>query len=242
MLTPTRALVTGAGVRLGRAIALALARYGLDVAVHYGHSRQEALETAARIEGFGRRAVVLGSDLRQPQAPATLIDDAWSELGGLEVLVNSAAMFLPGSLAEASVADFDDQMAVNLRAPFFLAQRFAERLGSQGCGVVVNVGDARNNRPGIDHAAYRLTKVALEALTRNLAIDLAPRVRVVMVSPGAILPAPGEGPERLEQLARERVPLRRPGTPDQVASSVVHLIENTFLTGVVLPVDGGEWI
>lgn len=234
--------MTGAGVRLGQAIALALARYGLDVAVHYSRSKREALDTATQIEDLGRRAVALPGDLRDPEGPATLVDAACAALGGVEVLVNSAALFLPGTLAQATLASFDDQIAVNLRAPFFLSQRFAERLGDDRAGVIVNVGDARNNRPGVDHAAYRLTKIALEALTRNLAIDLAPRVRVVMVSPGAILPAPGEGPERLQQLARDRIPLRRHGSPDQVAASVVHLVENSFLTGVVLPVDGGEWL
>lgn len=236
------ALVTGSAVRLGREIALALARAGADVAIHYGRSAGEAARVVQEIEALGRRSVALDADLRDPDATTALVDRATAALGPVDLLVNSAAVFEPGGLRETTLERFDHHLEVNLRAPFLLSRRFVELLPDGSEGAIVNIGDARTNRPGPGHFAYRLAKAALEAMTKNLAVELAPRIRVLMIAPGAILPAPGEPPERLEEIARTRVPLRRHGSAAAVAGHIVHLLKDPFLTGVVLPVDGGEWL
>lgn len=236
------ALVTGAGVRLGREIALALARAGCNVVIHYGRSAAAAADTVHEIGRLGRQGIAIGADLLDPQATTALVDRANQTLGPVDLLVNSAAIFEPGGLLDTDLEHFERHLAVNLRAPFLLSRRFVEQLPSDRNGAIVNVGDARTNRPGSGHFAYRLSKAALEAQTRNLALELAPRIRVLMVAPGAVLPAPGEPQERLDEIARTRVPLRRSGSPEAVARHVVHLLSDPFLTGVVLPIDGGEWL
>jgi NAD(P)-dependent dehydrogenase (short-subunit alcohol dehydrogenase family) len=133
-------------------------------------------------------------------------------------------------------------MAINLRAPFFLSQAFARQLPPGAPGQIINVTDARVLRAGYDYLAYRLTKSALVTLTRALALELAPQIRVNAVALGAILPPPGEDERYLQQLAQERVPLRRTGSAEIVAANVLHLLQQPFLTGVIFPIDGGEFL
>jgi glucose 1-dehydrogenase len=133
-------------------------------------------------------------------------------------------------------------MAVNLRAPFFLSQAFAAQLPPDLEGQIVNITDARVLRAGFDHLAYRLTKSALVSLTQALALELAPRIRVNAVALGAILPPPGEDERYLQELARKDVPLQQPGNAEMVAANVLHLLRQPFLTGVILPIDGGQFL
>ncbi|HXT51190.1 MAG TPA: SDR family oxidoreductase [Thermoanaerobaculia bacterium] len=236
-----KALVTGGAVRLGRAIALALGRAGCDVAVHHYRSAGAAEEVAAEIAALGRRAVALSADLMDEAACAPLVAEAGRRLGGLDVLVNSAAIFLPGDLATTSVEDWERQLALNLRAPFLLAQAFAAALEPDGRGAIVNVTDARARRPGRGHLAYRLSKHALEHLTALLALELAPRITVNAVAPGAMLAAGGDD-EALARRVATAVPLRRAGGAEPVAEAVLYFLREDFATGVVLPVDGGEYL
>src|SRR6185503_11126522 len=163
-------------------------------------------------------------------------------LGGLDVLVNSAAVFLPADLAGTTLEVWERQMALNLRAPFLLSQAFAGALPAGGSGKIVNVTDARTRRPGTDHLAYRVSKAGLQHLTELLALSLAPRITVNAVAPGAML-APCDGDESaLLRRVASAVPLRRAGGDQPVADAVLYLLREDFATGVVLPVDGGEYL
>ncbi|MFT5121546.1 MAG: NAD(P)-dependent dehydrogenase (short-subunit alcohol dehydrogenase family) [Kiritimatiellia bacterium] len=241
-LTDKRALVTGGGVRVGRAIALALARSGCDVCIHYGRSADGARQTQADVEGLGRRAVLIAADLTSADAVSALVPQVVAEMGSLDILVNSAAIFLDGTLSETTLAMWEQQFAINLRAPYFLCQAFAAQLPEAQRGHIVNITDARINRPERDHSAYRLTKSALADMTRNLAMDLAPRIQVNALALGAILPPPGKPASHLERIAQERVPLARSGSAEIVAEHVIQLLESDFVTGAVLPLDGGEFL
>jgi len=237
-----KALVTGGGVRIGRAIALALAEAGCDVALQHWRSQAAAADVAALIAAAGRRGVPLRADLSEPEACASLVAAARVELGGLDILINSAATFRRGDLATTSLADWDAQMALNLRAPFLLSQAFAAGLGAEQEGKIVNVADARVRRPARDHLAYRVSKAALAHLTELLAVELAPRVTVNAVAPGAMLPPSGEGEEAFARRVATVVPLRRAGGVEPVTGAVLYFLREDFVTGVVLPVDGGEYL
>jgi glucose 1-dehydrogenase len=237
------ALVTGGGVRIGRALALALAGAGCDVVVHYNRSAgpAEAVREEAARRGVAAHAV--GADLSDPTAPERLVAAAVERCGRLDVLINSAAIFPPGdTLAASGAAEFDALVAVNLRAPYLLCRAFAAARRPGAPGRIVNVLDARVRRAGADHPVYRLTKRALWALTEDLALALAPDVTVNAVALGAILPPPGADASYLERLAAERVPLRRPGSAEIVAANVLHLLRQDFVTGAVVPLDGGQFL
>lgn len=236
------ALITGAAVRLGRAITLALAGAGCHVFIHYGRSHTAAQQTQAEAQALGVQAAIHPADLTDPAAVQGIMDTAVHRFGRVDILVNNAALFLPGDLATTTLDDWQAQFKVNLRAPFLLCQAFARQIPPDGFGQIINVTDARVFRPAGDHLAYRLTKAALVTLTESLARDLAPRITVNAVALGAILPPPGEDETFLHHLAQTRIPLRRPGSLAAVTRNVLHLLEQEFLTGVVVRVDGGEYL
>lgn len=236
------ALVTGGAVRVGRAISLALARAGCHLFIHYGRSAGPAQETAAAATAYGVTAHLYSADLRRPKQVEAVVPAAVAAFGHVDILVNNAAIFEAGGLAETTASQWERQMAINLRAPFFLSQALARQLPAGAEGQIVNITDARVLRPGYDHLAYRLTKSALLTLTRALALELAPQIRVNAVALGAILPPPGEDEGYLQALAQKHVPLRRPGNAEMVAANVLHLLQQPFLTGVILPIDGGEFL
>jgi NAD(P)-dependent dehydrogenase (short-subunit alcohol dehydrogenase family) len=235
------ALVTGAAVRVGRAIALELARAGCRIAIHYAGSEAGALKLVRRIRQEHGEADMIQADLQDPAKIDFLLGRAREKFGPVHILVNSAAHFTSGGLLDTTLEGWEREFALNLRAPFLLTQAFARQPQLHG-GSVVNILDARNRRAGADHFAYRLTKAALEAMTRNLALELAPRIRVNGVAPGAVLaPADADG-NWLNQHAQKHIPLKRPGHPDAVAAAVRFLCEQEFVTGTVIPVDGGEFL
>ncbi|NJC89417.1 MAG: SDR family oxidoreductase [Desulfuromonas sp.] len=233
------ALITGGAVRIGRALALALAERGVRIALHYGRSADAAKETAAAIRAAGSDAAPLSADLAESGAAADLIDRALERFGRLDILVNSAAIFLPGGVGDTSEGDWDRQFAINLKSPFFLAQAFARRHQPGSSGLIVNIADWRAFRPGPDYLAYTLTKAGIVAMTQSLAAAPAPRIRVNAIAPGAILPPPGKDDVYLQRLA-DRIPLRRSGSPDDLAKGLLYLAEADFVTGEVLFIDGGE--
>jgi NAD(P)-dependent dehydrogenase (short-subunit alcohol dehydrogenase family) len=237
-----KALVTGAGVRLGRAIALGLAAEGASVALQHWRSVAEAESAAEAIASGGGHAVTVRADLSQPEGCALAVASAREALGGLDVLVNNAGIFLAGDLASTRLEDWEAQFALNLRAPFLTSQAFARSLDAEASGKIVNVTDARAGRPARGHLAYRLTKSALAHMTALLALDLAPRITVNAVAPGAMLPAPGAGERQLADRVAAAVPLRRAGGEQPVADAVLYLLREDYVTGVVLPVDGGEYL
>jgi NAD(P)-dependent dehydrogenase (short-subunit alcohol dehydrogenase family) len=230
------ALVTGAGVRLGRATALALADAGMNVLVHYRRSEGEAAEVCRLVEQRGVRAWPIAADFDEPQSSLRLIDRAVATAGSLDVLVNNAAVFPKDDLHSMT---FDHLMAairVNAWAPFELGRAFAERVGR---GQIVNLLDSRIVDVDWAHVSYILSKQVLSAMTRMMALDFAPDISVNAVAPGLILPPPGQPLEYLEKRTGT-VPLKRHGMPELIARAVVFLSQSEFITGQVIFVDGGR--
>ncbi len=232
-----RALVTGAGRRVGRAIALELAGRGFDVAVHCLRSVDAANQTAARIRDLGRNAVVLRADLADGESAGGLPARCREALGGLDVLVNNAAVFEPTG-ESFDLARWNRTLAINLTAPALLAFHAAPLMTEGGC--IVNIGDIAADRPWPSYAVYCVSKAGLTALTKSLAAALAPRIRVNGVAPG-VADWPQDYDEEKRQRITARIPAGRPGTPEEVAAAVRFLAEDaTYVTGVVLAVDGGR--
>lgn len=237
--TPTVALVTGAARRIGREIALALARDGWDIAVHYASSREEALSVVAEIAALGRRAVAVNRDLAIESGVRSLIAQVAEELGPVGCVVNNASLFEFDSAADFSGERLARHMRVNLTAPMLLAQALAERLGKNEQGVVINLLDQKLWNPNPDFLSYTLSKAALREATVLLAQALAPKVRVVGIAPGITLLSERQTAAGFA-LAHTKTPLGRSSTPDDVAGAVVYAARARALTGTALLVDGGQ--
>lgn len=236
---PRSALVTGAARRIGRAIALRLAADGWNVAIHYGGSREDAEATARDVRQAGAKAVTLAADLAREDEAEALVGRATDALGPIGLLVNNASVFEPDRLATVTSAGWHGHMATNLRAPVILMQRFAALLPDRDDGVIVNILDQRVLNPTEDFLSYTVTKTALWSLTRTLALDLAPRIRVCGVGPGPTLPNPRQDPADFEAQAGS-VPLRRAVAPSEVADAVAYLAHARSVTGQMIAVDGGQ--
>mgnify|MGYP000974780834 FL=1 len=223
-------LVTGAGRRVGRAIAEELGEAGAAVVVHYFGARAEAAQVAARIP----RSLVIRADLRTVDGCRTLMDTVRQHMGRLDALVNNAAVYKRGPFAYESEKTWEELLALNLLAPARLL-RHALALGCTSC---VNIVDVAAHKPWRHHAAYATSKAALAHLTRCLALELSPAVRVNAVAPGTVA-FPPEFSEAERAAIIARVPLGRTGGPADVARAVRYLLESDYISGVVLPVDGG---
>lgn len=234
------ALVTGAGRRVGRAIALALAARGMHVVVHYHGSAEGADETVRLVQQMGGTASEIHADLREVADAHTLIDRTLEVVGRLDALVNSAAVMLRTPVGETSAAEWDAMFTLNVRAPYFLAQRAAHALRASR-GAIVNIADLAAYETWPAYVPHGMTKAAVVQMTRGLAHALAPEVRVNAVAPGAVLLPDGWSDADAERL-RATTPLRRLGTPEDVAGAVVFLIESDYITGEVIKVDGGRHV
>jgi pteridine reductase len=232
------ALVTGAGRRLGRAIAVALGSRGMDVGVHYRGSAAGASETVGEIERAGGRALALAADLTEPDAPAALVDAAVRAFGRLDVLVNSAAVMARTPVGETTTADWDSIFAINLRAPFFASQAAAPHLALQR-GAIVNLADLAAFETWPGYVPHGISKAGLVQMTRALARALAPDVRVNAVAPGTVL-LPEAWPADAGRRLAETTPLRRLGAPQDVTRAVIFLLESDYITGETILVDGGR--
>jgi len=260
-LHKVKALVTGSARRVGRAIALDLARSGADLALHCHHRRAEAEALADEIRSLGRCCTVLPGDLCDPDFPGRLIAAAAETLGGLNVLVNNAAVFKPMSLTEFDRSDWCRILDTNLTAVAALCHHAQPHLaspvaadlrvgrppdspdtsGTEIRGKIVNLCDIAADRPWPGYLAYCVSKAGLVCLTKALARELAPHVQVNGVSPGiAVFPDSYDEPTRQRLVAA--VPLRRPGSPEEIARAVRFLIEHDYITGQILAVDGGRSI
>jgi pteridine reductase len=234
------ALVTGAGRRVGRALAVALGEQGMRVAVHYGTSADGAQETARRIEAAGGSGVAIGADLTRPGAPEQLIGEVSSRFGSLDVLVNSAAIMQRTPVGTVTVADWDAMFALNLRAPFFLSQAAAPHL-ARAHGAIINIADLAAFETWPGYIPHSITKAGIVQMTRALAHVLAPDVRVNAIAPGAVL-LPDEWDEQDADRLRQSTPLRRLGSPADVVSAMLFLLAAEYVTGDVVIVDGGRHV
>jgi pteridine reductase len=234
------ALVTGGGRRVGRALALALARGGASVAVHYNESgtgAREVVDTIAKEKG---RAEMFSADLTLPDAASRLIERVVSKFGALDVLVNSAAIMIRTPFGEVTADVWDRIFALNLRAPFFLAQAAAPHL-RRSRGAIVNIADLAAFETWPGYIPHGLTKGGVVQMTRSLARVLAPDVRVNGIAPGAVLLPEDFSSEDALHL-KETTPLKREGTPDDVASAMLFLLDADYITGETIIVDGGRHI
>ena len=234
------ALVTGAGRRVGRAIALALGARGMHVVVHFNGSRDGADETARLIGTNGGQATVEQADLAQVEAAHALVDRAVAWRGQLAALVNSAAIMLRTPVGETSAADWDTMFAINVRAPYFLSQRAAPALASAK-GAIVNIADLAAFESWPAYVPHGMTKASVVQMTHAMAKALAPGVRVNAVAPGVVL-LPEDWSEEGAEHLQSTTPLRRLGSPEDVAQAVIYLLEAQYVTGEVIRVDGGRHI
>jgi pteridine reductase len=236
------ALVTGAGRRLGRAIAVALGERGMRVAVHYNSSAAGAEETRAQITRAGGRAAVVQADLAIAESAASLASAVHREFGALDVLVNSAAVMERTPFGSVTAGGWDAMFAINLRAPFLLTQAAAPHLArTDGGGAVVNIADLAAFETWPGYVPHSITKAGIVQMTRALARVMAPLVRVNAVAPGAVLLPDDWTPEQGARL-ESTTPLRRLGTPDDVVQAVLYLLEADYVTGETLIVDGGRHV
>ena len=233
------ALVTGAGRRVGRALAVALGTEGMTVAVHYHASDAGARETARMIERAGGKASLVAADLTGDTA-ARLIDDVVRQHNGLDVLVNSSAVMERTPLGEVTAAQWDAMMALNLRAPFLLAQAAAPHL-TRARGAIVNIADLAAFETWPAYIPHGISKSGVVYMTRALARTLAPDVRVNGIAPGAVL-LPDQWNEDDAAKLRESTPLRRLGSPDDVVGAMLYLLRADYVTGEIIIVDGGRHV
>jgi NAD(P)-dependent dehydrogenase (short-subunit alcohol dehydrogenase family) len=232
-------LVTGAAKRLGRAIALDLARNGWNVAVHYHTSEAEARATAEEAVKFGVNAAIFQADLSREPETATLIDRAKAELGPLTALINNASQFELDHWDSATRESWDRHMETNLRAPFVLMQDFARQLPDQTLGAIVNLIDQRMLKPTPQFVSYSLSKAGLRWLTVTMAQALAPKVRVNAVGPGPTMMNSRQTEADFSR-QREATVLKRGAEPQDVCDAVRYLLEATSVTGQMIATDGGQ--
>jgi NAD(P)-dependent dehydrogenase (short-subunit alcohol dehydrogenase family) len=236
---PKAALVTGAGKRIGRAIALMLGAEGWSVAVHYRRSREAAEAVAREIAAAGGRAVALAADLADETKVETLVPRAAAALGPLGCLVNNAAVFENDLALTADRDSWDRHLETNLRAPFVLMQHFARQLPETAQGAVVNLLDERVWSLTPYFVSYTVSKAALWALTQSMALALAPRIRVNGIGPGPTMPSPRQT-EAQFQRQQAMMPLRRGTTPEEIAAAVRFILSAPAMTGQMLALDGGQ--
>ena len=227
-------LVTGGARRVGRLFALACGRAGANVIIHHGNSAEEALDVQNEIASFGPQAWILPSDLSNADEVSRLISRA-NEFSPLYALINSAAIFEPLSFQDTKLDDWERHIAINLTAPFLLSQAFAKHTSH---GRIVNILDWRAQRPGADHFPYTVTKSALAAMTKSLAIALAPNITVNGLALGAILPPANES---ASEKIIEQVPAKRWVEAGEVEDALIFLLSGpAYITGEIIHVDGGR--
>ncbi len=232
-----RALVTGAGIRVGRSIAETLMRRGVHVAVHYAHSADAARAVAGLGASLGVNTVTLGADLGDADAARALAANAAKALGGLDILVNNAAIMERQQIPDVAPADWDRAMNLNLRGPFFVAQGAAAAMPAGG--AIVNIADLAAFERWTSYAVHCISKAGIVVMTELMAKAFAPRIRVNAIAPGAVL-LPDDWDEATRAKFAQTTPLKRLGSAEDVANAVVYLLESDYVTGETLVVDGGR--
>jgi NAD(P)-dependent dehydrogenase (short-subunit alcohol dehydrogenase family) len=236
------ALVTGAGRRIGRVIALTLARAGAGVIVHYNESKQGALATAREIESLGSQAMAARADVSRPKQVAALFRAVEKRFGRLDLLVNNAGIFFPAKWDKLREEDWDRILGINLKGAFFCAQAAARIMQRQGHGRIVIISSLGGLQAWPEYIHYCASKAGAISLTRSLAKALAPHIQVNSVAPGTIL-FPGDQPDAQTVKIIKAIPLKKAGGPEDIAETVLFLATRSdFITGQVFVVDGGKSI
>ncbi len=230
------ALITGGAKRLGKACALALARQGAHLVIHYRTSEAEARDTAREIQALGVKAWTVQGDQGDRDRAGQIFDDAVHQAGPIDILINSASIFPKNRLDEFTWDDLESNIQINAFGPLVLARAFAAQ---QREGSLLNFLDSRMCDYDRDHAAYHLSKRMFFTLTRMMALEYAPRITVNAIAPGPVLPPPGESQDYLERMAQFN-PMRSHGGPEDIADAAVFLLRSRFITGQILFVDGGR--
>lgn len=230
------AMVTGGAVRLGKAIALSLADQGYDIVLHYNSSLEEAQKTAEEIRERNVACHLLQANLMAKDELSELIPRALELAGSMEVLVNSASIYKKATMMETSLEMFESNFAIHLRAPYFLTQSFAKHCRK---GHIINIVDTKISFQQYVYSSYLLSKKALAELTQLAALELAPGIRVNAISPGVVLPPPTRTQDYIDWRC-QGLPLQRSGSPKHVTHALRFLLENDFVTGQCIAVDGGE--
>ena len=234
------ALVTGSSNRVGKVIALALAREGADVVVHYGGSALAAQQTASEIEALGVRVAVEQADLGRWDEAVHLGERALGHFGHVDILVNSASSFVHADYLHTSEAQFDEAMNVNVKGPYALSQVIGQAMVEGAGGHIINIVDEGAFYPSSRSTAHGISKAALLALTHSQVVALGPRVRVNAICPGPIMKPPATSDEHWERL-RERSPLNEIGTAEQLAEVVLFLLTGpSFIDGDCIMLEGGH--
>jgi NAD(P)-dependent dehydrogenase (short-subunit alcohol dehydrogenase family) len=237
--SPKAVLVTGAGRRIGRAIALDLAANGWDVAVHFNASAEEAADVVATITKGGQKAVAIAADLADEAATEALIDRAAEVVGPLTCLINNASVFEEDSVETASRTSWDRHLDVNLRAPFVLTRAFAGQVPVAASGNVINIIDQRVWNLTPHFVSYTLSKSGLWTLTQTLALALAPHIRVNAIGPGPTLASPRQTADQFDR-QWSPLPLARATAPDEVAGAVRFILDAPAMTGQMIALDAGQ--
>lgn len=230
------ALITGAAKRIGRATALALAEDGANIVIHYSSSSSEADELAEELEKLGVRTWTIGADFTNPAEQDNLIDRTLEMTGSLDILINNASIFPVEKLEDVTFEGVVANVQVNAWTPFLLSRKFSEKLGR---GHIINLIDSRVTGYDWAHVGYIWSKHVLCSMTRMMALQYAPTIKVNGVAPGLILPPPGQDVSYIERLAGT-VPLKKHGEPEDIADAIAFLVKSDFITGEVIYVDGGR--
>lgn len=230
------AIITGGSKRIGESIALTLAELGYDIALHYNRSKKDALGTQSAIRESGVKCEIFRADLSDPSQVSGLFRNIKKKMPKIKILVNNASIFNKKSFLEVKEKDFDREFNINFKSPFFLSQQFAKNVPE---GMIINLLDARVSKVHTAHFVYNLSKYSLMQLTLMLAKELGPKIRVNAICPGPILPAPGENINQLKRVA-SKTPLKKIGGTGYISSGLKYLVENKFITGEMLFIDGGQ--
>lgn len=239
--SPPIALITGAARRIGAATACMLHKNGYNIAIHYRKTATQATELVNKLNRIRpESAITIQADLLNTEQTQMLIESTVQQWGHLNVLINNASSFYPTPIGEITGSDWDDLLGTNLKAPLFLSQAAAPHLqNTQGC--IINIVDIHAERPMLNHTVYSIAKAGLAALTKSLARELAPAVRVNAVAPGAILWPEQAITEPSKAAILEKIALQRNGEPNDIAQTIKFLaMEAPYITGQIIPVDGGR--
>ncbi len=224
--------ITGGAKRIGREIVLKFAREGFDICFTYFKSEKEAFKTKKEVENIGRKCLLLKGDLRDLKTILKWKEKFFKEFERCDCLINNAALFYKGNLKELNEKDFDDIITVNLKAPLFISKYFSENMKE---GVIINISDVAGKVLWKDYLIYSLSKASLITLTKILAKELSPSIRVCAVAPGVIFLDNYE-----KEKVLKKVPLKRAGKPEDIAETCFFIYKNNYITGTVIYLDGGR--